>query len=153
MTKRYFTWLLAIIMPHRSFCVYHVVKITYVWKKNGHPFILTSKIHLFPFDFCDQHRQTTLLLMNNRLDLRFEGYHGHMFIYLIFLSIIVLYFLHSTSVLSFYIDVVLTLSIYIRNDNHQISRCEYEFEMLAMMQDILWHDRKYHPGYGNPRPA
>ena len=32
------------------------------------------------------------------------------FIYLIFMSQIVLYFLHSTSVLSFYIDIVLTLS-------------------------------------------
>ena len=33
------------------------------------------------------------------------------FVYLIFMSLIVLYFLHNTSVLSFYIDVVLTLSI------------------------------------------
>ena len=33
------------------------------------------------------------------------------FVYLIFMSQIVLYFLYSTSVLSFYIDVVLTLSI------------------------------------------
>ena len=33
------------------------------------------------------------------------------FVYLIFMSLIVLYFLHSTSVLSFYIDVVLTLSM------------------------------------------
>ena len=33
------------------------------------------------------------------------------FVYLIFMSLIVLYFLHSTSVLSFYVDVVLTLSI------------------------------------------
>ena len=33
------------------------------------------------------------------------------FVYLTFLSLIVLYFLHITSVLSFYIDVVLTLSI------------------------------------------
>ena len=33
------------------------------------------------------------------------------FVYFIFMSLIVLYFLHSTSVLSFYIDVVLTLSI------------------------------------------
>ena len=32
-------------------------------------------------------------------------------IYLIFMSLMVFYFLHSTSVLSFYIDVVLTLSI------------------------------------------
>ena len=34
-----------------------------------------------------------------------------LFVYLIFMSWIVLYFLHSTSVLSFHIDVVLTLSI------------------------------------------
>ena len=33
------------------------------------------------------------------------------FVYLIFMSLIVLYFLHSTSVVSFYIDVVLPLSI------------------------------------------
>ena len=33
------------------------------------------------------------------------------FVYFIFMSLIVLYFLHSTSVLSFYMDVVLTLSI------------------------------------------
>ena len=33
------------------------------------------------------------------------------YVYLIFMSLIVLYFLHSTSVLSLYIDVVLTLSI------------------------------------------
>ena len=33
------------------------------------------------------------------------------FVYLIFMSVIVLYSLHSTSVLSFYIDVVLTLSM------------------------------------------
>ena len=33
------------------------------------------------------------------------------FVYLIFMSLIMLYFLHSTSVLSFYIDVVLRLSI------------------------------------------
>ena len=28
----------------------------------------------------------------------------------------------------FYIDVVLTLSIHIRDDSHQINQCEYEFE-------------------------
>ena len=38
-------------------------------------------------------------------------YINFIFVYFIFMSLIVLYFLHSTSVLSFYIDVVLTLSI------------------------------------------
>ena len=33
------------------------------------------------------------------------------FAYLIFMSLIVLYFLHSTSVLSFYMDVVFTFSM------------------------------------------
>ena len=37
-------------------------------------------------------------------------------VYLIFMSLIVLYFLHSTWILSFYIDVVLTLSISIAED-------------------------------------
>ena len=36
-------------------------------------------------------------------------------VYGIFMSLIVLYFLQSTSVLSFYIDVVLTLSIVSEN--------------------------------------
>ena len=40
--------------------------------------------------------------------------------YVIFMSLIVLYFLPSTSVLSFYIDVVLTLSI--RKGSMQILR-------------------------------
>ena len=38
-------------------------------------------------------------------------YNIFFFVYFIFISLIALYFLHSTSVLSFYIDVVLTLSI------------------------------------------
>ena len=38
-----------------------------------------------------------------------------MFVYFIFMFLIVFYFLHSASVLSFYIDVVLTFSILIGN--------------------------------------
>ena len=38
-------------------------------------------------------------------------YNMILFVYLIFVSLIVLYFLHSTSVLSFYLNVVLILSI------------------------------------------
>ena len=46
------------------------------------------------------------------------------YIYFIFMSLIVLYFLHSTSVLSFYIDVVLTLSksIPIGTNSHTTSK-------------------------------
>ena len=43
------------------------------------------------------------------------------FVYLIFMSLIVLYFLHNTSVLSFYIDVVLTLSIPSFMPHHGVS--------------------------------
>ena len=44
------------------------------------------------------------------------------FLYLVFMSLIVLYFLHNTSVLSFYIDVVLTLSMgMLDHSSHAIS--------------------------------
>ena len=51
---------------------------------------------------------TYILIPNNMIIL--------FFVYLISMSQIVLYFLHSTSVLPFYIDVVLTLSIMVAND-------------------------------------
>ena len=47
------------------------------------------------------------------------------------MSLIVLYFLHSTSVLSFYKDVVLTLSI--STTLNMIRRCTLDFEHWSMM--------------------
>ena len=48
------------------------------------------------------------------------------------MSLVVLYFLHSTSVLSFYIDVVLTLSIAIDH---------LELASLALQLGALWISR------------
>ena len=39
------------------------------------------------------------------------------FVYFIFMFLIVLYFVHNTSLLSFYIDVVLTFSITLISDS------------------------------------
>ena len=47
----------------------------------------------------------------------------------IFMSLIVLYFLHSTSVLSFHIDVVLTLSI---TDAHEFDIITYHMRLLII---------------------
>ena len=62
-------------------------------------------------DMCHQRRCPHAITLAH---IRTVCYHYHLFMLplsFIFMSLIVLYFLHSTSVLSFHIDVVLTLSI------------------------------------------
>ena len=63
------------------------------------------------------------------------------FVYLIFMSQIVLYFLHCTSVISFYIDVELTLSIrktsvpfFYNRYTNTFKSCKLNFGKIAFQQ-------------------
>ena len=61
------------------------------------------------------------------------------FIYLIFMSQIMFYFLHSTLVLSFYIDIVLTLPIYVAEFIHMnIPICLLFLSCLSTLGCCMW---------------
>ena len=63
------------------------------------------------------------------------------FVDLIFMSQIVLYFLHNISVLSFYIDAIFTLSILIEIDRHSVSgTCLLTDSTKAFAETVLIYD-------------